>query len=325
MINVIDLFCGAGGFSWGFKDPPYILELAIDIDPIVCKTYNLNFPETNVITEDISKLHSLDILKFIENSIDIIIASPPCETFTNANKRRQKRPLDRLFLDEQGRLVLHTIRIIGDISPKLFIIENVPQLGISELKGYLIDEFDRIGYKKIYFNLLRAQNFGSASKRTRLFITNFKIEPIKDKKLQDSSVIKVLNSLPNPRNRHNIPNHEFIPLTGKNLKKIAKIRWGDSAVFYQAVNQINTNWKKLYPDQVCPTILGTSRYIHPYETRILTVREQALLQGFPNDFIFFGNLNQQYNQVGEAVPPPISKFLANFIWNNYYRDNIIKF
>ncbi|NVM03375.1 MAG: DNA cytosine methyltransferase [Candidatus Helarchaeota archaeon] len=321
MINVIDLFCGAGGFSWGFKDSPYNVELAIDIDPIVCKTYKLNFAETKVIKEDISKLHSLDILKFIEDSIDVIISSPPCEAFTNANKRRQKNPLDRIFLDEQGRLVLHTIRLIGDISPKLFIIENVPQLGVPELKGYLKDEFKRVGYQKIYFNLLRAQNFGSASKRSRLFITNFKIDPKKNKKLQNLSIIKVLESLPDPRSIHNIPNHQFIHLTEKKMKKIIKIRWGDSAVFYQAVNRINTNWKKLYPDQICPTILGTSRYIHPYDTRILTVREQARLQGFPDDFIFFGNPNQQYNQVGEAVPPPMSKFLANFILKNYFEGN----
>ncbi len=321
MIKVIDLFCGAGGFSWGFKDSPYNIKLAIDIDSIVCKTYRLNFPDNKIITADIRELHALDILKIINNSIDVIIASPPCEAFTNANKRRQKNPLDRIFLDEQGRLVLHTIRLIGDISPKLFIMENVPQLGISELKGYLIDEFKSVGYQKIYFNILKAQNFGSASKRSRLFITNFKIDFKKNERLMDISVIKVLESLPDPRTRHNIPNHEFIPLSEKKMKKILKIRWGDSAVFYQAVKQINTNWRKLYPDQICPTILGTSRYIHPYESRILTVREQARLQGFPDDFIFFGNPNQQYNQVGEAVPPPISKFFAKFILKNHFGEN----
>jgi len=318
MINVIDLFCGAGGFSWGFKNAPYNLELAIDIDPIVCKTHELNFPNTKVLTEDISQLHSLDILQLIENPIDIIIASPPCEPFTNANKGRQKNPLDRILIDPIGRLVLHTIRIIGDISPKLFIIENVPQLGLHELRGYIIDEFERVGFEKIYFNLLKAHNFGSASRRTRLFITNFKIDRNEGIKLNEISVIKVLESLPDPTSRHEIPNHEIIHLTEKNMKKIFKMKWGDSLIFYQAAKRVNTNWKKLYPDQLCPTILGSSRYVHPYETRILTVREQARLQGFPDDFVFHGTWVEQFNQVGEAVPPPISKFFANYILKNYF-------
>ena len=65
-----------------------------------------------------------------------------------------------------------------------------------------------------------------------------------------------------------------------------------------------------------PTVMGKSRFIHPYENRLLTVREMARLQGFPDDHIFYGSINSQIDQVGEAVPPPLAALIAQELLTN---------
>ncbi|MCC6062763.1 MAG: DNA cytosine methyltransferase, partial [Desulfurococcales archaeon] len=73
------------------------------------------------------------------------------------------------------------------------------------------------------------------------------------------------------------------------------------------------NYMRLDPYDLAPTIMGSSRFIHPFEDRLLTVREQARLMGFPDHHIFVGGRDEQYNQVGEAVPPPLAKAIASYI------------
>ncbi len=67
---------------------------------------------------------------------------------------------------------------------------------------------------------------------------------------------------------------------------------------------------RLNPREPAPTVLGSPQFIHPYEDRLLTVREQARLMGFPDYHVFLGSRDIQYNQVGEAVPPPLSYRIA---------------
>ena len=70
------------------------------------------------------------------------------------------------------------------------------------------------------------------------------------------------------------------------------------------------NWVRLEPNQISTSIIGLSRYLHPHENRLLTVREHARLMSYPDDYVFTGPISSQYNQVGESVPPLISKLIA---------------
>ena len=69
-------------------------------------------------------------------------------------------------------------------------------------------------------------------------------------------------------------------------------------------------WTRLPADRVAPTVKGLGRFVHPVEDRLLTPREHARLMGYPDDFVFHGSKNEQYNQVGESVPPPLSRAIA---------------
>ena len=318
-IGVLDLFCGCGGYSLGFIQAGCKILLAVDKDPITLQTYEINNPNVPILNADIRTLHSQDILEKIETKPDIIIASPPCESYTNANRYRKKDPFMRLYDDPMGQLVLHAIRIISDLEPKIFVIENVPQVAEGVLKDCLIREFERVGIPQVFFNKLRAEYYGTPSKRARLFISNVKIRMKKQSRAKDLKLLDMIRDLPPPNSIHDYKNHELTQISGKRGKKIQRLKRGSSLIYYRSArNKMNTNWKKLQGNQVCPTIIGHSRYVHPIENRLLTVREHARLMGYPDDYEFSGGTSNQYNQIGESVPVPLSNAIANFCLTNLF-------
>jgi len=306
---LFDLFCGAGGFSLGF----YLTNrfkhvLAIDNYPPAAKTYKQNFPNTIVITEDIKDINSDIIFDLVDKDIDVVIGSPPCEPFTGANPRRERNPLNRLYKDPIGRLTLHFIRLVGILKPRVFIMENVPAIMDNGLKTALMKEFRIAGYKKIYFNILHAEDYGTPSHRVRVFISNVEIKPQRTRKRV--VVAEALSGLPEPGTSYP-PNHYVPSMPRKKLRRISRLKWGEALIYYEgARGRRLPNLIRLHPYRIAPTVLGSSRFIHPFEDRFLTVREQARLMGFPDTFVFLGGRDEQYNMVGEAVPVPLSKAIA---------------
>lgn len=306
---LVDLFCGAGGFSLGF----YLTNrfrhvLALDNYPPAAKTYKQNFPNTIVITEDIKDINDDIIFDLVGKDIDVVIGSPPCEPFTGANPRRERNPLDRLYKDPIGRLTLHFIRLVGILKPKVFIMENVPAIMDNGLKTALMKEFRIAGYKKIYFNILHAEDYGTPSHRVRVFISNVEIRPQRTRKRV--VVAEALSGLPEPGTSYP-PNHDVPSMPRKKLRRISRLKWGEALIYYEgARGRRLPNLIRLHPYRIAPTVLGSSRFIHPFENRFLTVREQARLMGFPDTFVFLGGRDEQYNMVGEAVPVPLSKAIA---------------
>jgi DNA (cytosine-5)-methyltransferase 1 len=307
VFGVVDLFSGAGGFSRGFKEEGFRILLGVENMPPVAEAYAANFPEAKVLPLDIKEVHSLDVYK-ITGKPDVIIGGPPCEAYTRANPRRREDPYERLYDDPLGSLVLHFIRMVGDLQPKVFVMENVPGIMDDGLDLVLRREFAEAGYSKIYFNILHAEDYGTPSHRTRVFISNIPIEPPKQRKVV---VAEALEGLPPPDPFYGVPNHEPVPLGHRRLKRIARLRWGEPLVRYRGYKgRILGNIVRLHPYRVAPTVMGSSRFVHPFEDRLLTVREQARLMGFPDYHVFLGGRDVQFNEVGEAVPVPLARAIA---------------
>ncbi|AWR97253.1 DNA (cytosine-5-)-methyltransferase [Acidianus sulfidivorans JP7] len=314
-LKVVDLFSGAGGFSLGFKINKYKILLAIDKDHSAARTYSLNFPDTLVLEEDIRNIHGEDILQVTgQDKVDILIGSPPCEGFTAANPNRLRNPVDRLYFDERGSLTLEYIRLLGELKPKIFVMENVPAIvETKDLRDAILTEFSKVGYDNIYFNFLRAEDFGNPSKRLRVFISNIELSPKKyGKKVVVNDVISDLED-----KIGKLPNHEVQELNEKKLKEISKLRFGDYLTMYKSSRGEIPIYIRLNPFDIAPTVLGNSRFIHPYYNRFLTVREQARLMSYPDNHVFIGSRDEQYNQVGEAVPVALSASIASYIMGIY--------
>ncbi|MFW9793763.1 MAG: DNA cytosine methyltransferase [Candidatus Thorarchaeota archaeon] len=313
-MKTLDLFCGAGGFSYGFISLSDETHLAADIDSSALETYRLNYPEAMIWNADIHELHSIQIEEMLGGHPDIIIASPPCEEFSKANPDSKKPAAERIYGEGTARLLLDTIRIIGDLSPPVFVIENVASLLHSGGDEIILREFKRVGMEDIYFNMVRAHQHGLPSKRLRVFISNLKMNLPRN---AAPTVMESIGDLPslgpdsilNPDVSYH--NHSIYPLSDDKQKTIQKTRWGQGVKYFRASKtRTLPNWVRLFPDRISTSINGLSRYIHPYENRILTVREHARLMSYPDSFTFVGPIDSQYNQVGESVPPLISQLIA---------------
>lgn len=304
--GVVDLFSGAGGFSRGFSEAGYRILAGVDSERSAIRSFKANFPQAVALQEDVQDLSGRDLEILVGGRPLVVIGGPPCEAFTGANPERMARPLDRLYKDPLGRLVLHFARLVSELEPQVFVMENVPAIMDNPLREALEDLFHRAGYEEIHFNILRAEDHGVPSRRTRVFISNLRIRPPKE---PGKTVGEALENMPPPG--QGVPNHEPVPLSPRRARRISRVGAGDPLYMYRgAGGRILPNYVRLDPGDWAPTVMGSSRFIHPFEDRLLTVREQARLMGFPDDHVFIGGRDSQFNQVGEAVPPPLARAIA---------------
>lgn len=167
-IKVMDIFCGAGGLSYGFyTNKKFQLICANDIEKDMCETYKSNHKDVPVYNMDIKDL-KLELLKkdlnINESDIDIIIGGPPCQAYSTVGKR--------LLNDPRGKLFQEFYRLVKEIKPKLFLFENVKgilSMDKGELFKNIISLFKEIGYT-IEYKLLNSADYGVPQLRERVFI-----------------------------------------------------------------------------------------------------------------------------------------------------------
>ena len=305
-IKVVDVFAGCGGFSLGFGKT---VKAAIENHPQIVKTYMRNFPWVSVYPEDAKRICGKVILEEL-GEVDVVIGGPPCEPFTSMNKKRRRDPLDRLLSDPRGRLVMEFIRLVDELRPKIFVMENVHELVEEPLGRMLKRFFARIGYE-VYFNLIEAHRYGVPSKGYRVFISNIRLD-LAGMEEEPKTVEEALAGL---RSFGEIPNHVPVKIGKIRLRKLKRLRWGEALyTFRVSPNRVYRNWVRLHPKRVAPTVHGRSRFVHPYEDRLLTVREHARLMSFPDNHVFLGGVKAQFDQVGEAVPPLLARKIAEVVF-----------
>ncbi|MHA2171969.1 MAG: DNA cytosine methyltransferase [Candidatus Kariarchaeaceae archaeon] len=309
MLSLVDLFSGGGGASAGYHQAGFTTTSAIDNAWHCIETFNLNFP-TIATLEDISKLRAENILDRIQSHPLVVSASPPCEPFTTANVRRVKDPYRRLFEDKIGRLMLHAIRLIANLRPQFFIIENVRGILDGNGKELLKEEFARYGITEVYFNYVDAVKWGVPSYRLRVFITNF---PLNKPTCKEKTVGEVIGSLEDPRYPHPHEYHTYTPLSLAMQKKVTSLPQGEGLVHFRGSKTDLKNYVRLSSSKPAPVVMGKSRFIHPDEDRLLTPFEHGRLMTFPDNYKYHGTKDQIYDLIGEAIPPLITNEIGKQI------------
>jgi DNA (cytosine-5)-methyltransferase 1 len=180
--KIIDLFCGAGGFSLGFINEGFKVELANDIEAVAIETYTFNHPDisTNKILNGDIKEIVTNIDKYLDTDIDVIIGGPPCQSFSSAN---QQRVID----DPRNILYTYYIKAVEKVQPKFILMENVR--GMIKVANQVIEDFDRIGYE-VEYKLFDSSEFSVAQKRVRVLYIGINKKYAKQNKLSPSQLMK---------------------------------------------------------------------------------------------------------------------------------------
>ncbi len=346
MFNVIDLFCGCGGLSLGFKLAGYNIVGGVDVNQEAIDTFNENFKEGKGICFDLLQMDSSKILEAFGDlkNIDVIIGGPPCQGFSSANRYKKEDE------DERNRLFFEFVKFVDLANPKAIVIENVRGI-VTSNNGYAKDRiyeiFESRGYK-VNHKILDASMYGVPQKRLRNFFVitqkekfNFDLLNLCEKTITVKEAIGELYELENLgeaetyllektpvteyqkylRNKDNtINNHEIKYPAEIVQKRISYVpqggNWQDIPQELFENNRSNRHssaFKRLNEEDTSVTIdtgNAHSNYFHPLYNRIPTVREAARIQSFNDEFIFKGSRTAQYRQVGNAVPPILSKVIA---------------
>lgn len=351
-MNAIDLFAGCGGLSKGFMDAGFDILVGVDNDQAALNTFKLNHNGAIALNADLSDKKTFDTIKAIagEKNIDVIIAGPPCQGFSLTGPRN--------FDDPRNKLYLAVIEMVKQYQPLGFIIENVPGMAVmydGQIKDEILRRFRKMGYN-IECRILCAADYGVPQMRKRLIfmgVRNDIGEPVFPKATHTEETYRTcrdaLSDLPSREDELGKeedvyvtePQTEYQKLMRGNCKvlhnhvatahkqfvkdTIALVpeggNWrnlpqgvGESRKFHEA-------WTRYHGDKPSKTIdTGHRNHFHYQYNRVPTIRENARLQSFPDDFVFTGTKTQQNRQVGNAVPPLLGYALGKALLQIISKD-----
>ncbi len=341
-IQLIDLFCGAGGASLGFAAlnsviPAFNILGGCDIDEMSASTYSHNFG-TPLIHDDITRLafekgkldEFLDKVGYDCKKRTVMIGCAPCQGFSSHRKRHWKEEDD-----VRNSLIMAFAEIVGRVQPDVILMENVPEFLSGRYWNYFSaakKSYEENGYT-VKENIYNAASFGVPQERFRSIVIGMKRDFILPEgyllPAQYKTVRDAISHLPAVEAGAVSVYDEMHRCIAHKESTIAVIKQvphdggnRPTGVGPQCLDKIkgfSDVYGRLSWDKPSITIThyarnpASGRYTHPEQDRGLTAREVALLQSFPDGFAFCGKSDDIYRQIGEAVPPMLSSAIASKI------------
>ena len=344
--KAISLFAGAGGCSLGFSQYGVNILGAYDIWQEAVDTYNNNFKGHKAHITDLGECDFSEIRQALglkKGELDIIIGGPPCQGFTTLGKRGEDDP--------RNHLLLNYAKALDFFYPRWFMMENVEGRLTTANGNFVIEAIDRmvkLGYtvcmKKVYMH-----EYGIPQRRKRVIIVGnregkdflFPRPQIKASGYRYKDGVHTLSEAINDLEGIDIPaiNHVRIIEEGIKLQRIEALKEGGTmkdlpkelqheSYAKRAARRVcdgtpsekrggaPSGLKRLVYSEPSLTITGscTNEFVHPKENRMLTIRECARIQTFPDSFTFSGSNAQQEQQIGNAIPPLFANLMAEQIY-----------
>lgn len=338
-ISGVDLFCGVGGLSEGLSSAGIEIAAGIDNDP-ACEFPFQENQKADFVLRDVRDVQGSDITKLWARNADftLLAGCAPCQPFSTLQKANS-----RFNNDARWDLLLEFERLIVATVPTFVTMENVPGIQGTPVLDRFINTLERLGYHTDC-RVLSLTDFNLPQSRKRFVLIASKIGPLPLTQLDipyalsrtAKDVISQLPELEAGEQDPSDPLHRASRLSPINLKRIIQSKpggtwrdWEDQSLVltchrkssgkYYASVYGRMDW------EIAPTITtqffnyGTGRFGHPVQNRALSLREGALLQGFPSNYVFSNGDKPAFSTVGRlvgnAVPPPIGKAVGEAFVN----------
>ena len=347
-LSAVEGFCGAGGMAIGLKKAGFQSLLAFDNNQPAIDTYRKGVGSEAALF-DARKLTGKMILGQIglrKGELDLFAGGPPCQGFSLQRRSGYES-------DERNDLVGDFFRLVEELLPRAFFLENVVMLGKLRGKKYTTEGFTRLhnlGYR-ITHGVVNCANYGMAQTRKRFIAVGvydsgvFCFPRHTHEQNGWSTVRDAISDLPDcPEDfteHREFSNHIRCKVTQRNLLMISHVPpgggWHDIPrnLWLDCMKRWNGasgGWPDVYGrlewEGRCPTItagfdsFSRGRYTHPVWDRAITPREAARLQTFPDNVRFFGTRHDVRLQIGNAVPPRLAEVLGRAIRSHLQRKSV---
>ncbi|PYE29063.1 DNA (cytosine-5)-methyltransferase 1 [Rhizobium sp. PP-CC-3A-592] len=345
--RIVDLFCGCGGFSLGAHSAGLAPTVSFDIDPILTSSVSTNFPGTKLALADLGVLTGGDIEVAAGGQIDGLFGGPPCQGFSAMGHRREDDP--------RRDLLGHYFRLVNELKPAFFVMENVQGLAYADALPVLNKAIDLLegAYDLLGPIILDAADFGAATRRPRLFVIGtdrrrcdpLSLQDILAAKTAPATVSDAIMDLSSARHVEEDPDGFDVWERVKriDLSPYARSLGSEDRLFTgnrrtEHTPNVVERFRMVQPGTVdkvgrhprlawdgqCPTLrAGTGsdrgsyqavRPLHPVEPRVITVREAARLQGFPDSFKFHPTTWHSFRMIGNSVSPIMAKAVLEKVY-----------
>lgn len=334
-VHAVDLFCGAGGLTHGLEKAGIDVRLGIDIDPACSFPYAAN-NKAKFLHKDIKEAKAAELRSiFPKKGMRLLAGCAPCQTFSTYNQKASQS-------DKRWWLLLHFSRLVRELSPELVTMENVPGLMEQRVFKDFVRDLENMQYH-VSYGVVDCAYYGVPQQRRRLVLLASKLGPIEllaslEPGEKPPTVREAIGHLP-PLNAGEIadddPLHQCCSLSPINLRRIKASRPGGTWRDWEEMLVSECHKKrtgKTYPsvygrmtwDEPAPTIttqfygFGNGRFGHPEQDRAISLREGALLQSFPGDYMFTPPGEPVYRKkvgrlIGNAVPVKLGEVIGKSV------------
>lgn len=321
-LHAIDLFSGCGGLSLGLKGAGFSVAAAVEIDRKAQETYRLNHPEVQLYAQDIRALDPAEILVeagFATGELDLLAGCPPCQGFSRLRTKNKVTSVS----DDRNDLVQDFLRFVQIMQPKTVMLENVPALAKDERFLGMQQKLHQLGYQSVV-HVLDAADFSVPQRRRRLIMLASRVHTpvVAAKARRRITVREALKGMSEPGKGgdklHNMGENRsqkmrdliaLIPKDGGSRNDLPPLYHLDC---HKRSDGFSDVYGRIAWDDVAPTITSgcsnpsKGRFLHPGQDRTISLREAAVLQGFPRSYRFDVRHGKESIalMIGNALPPP---------------------